>query len=109
MYRTVKRIVVKKDEFNINLEVAGRTYPVTLIRGDELSEAMIRKAAERIQMLFVEYRQQYVKTLEERDLLAMVSLQLVTDLVWLEEKNDITPVTQKIHQYIAELDGFLAG
>jgi cell division protein ZapA len=98
---------VEKNEFNINLEVAGRTYPVTLVRGDELSEAIIRKAAERIQTLYAEYRQRYVKTLEERDLLAMVALQLVTDLIWTEEKNDTTPVTQKIRQYIKELDGFL--
>jgi cell division protein ZapA len=100
---------VKKDEFNINLEVGGKTYPVTIIRGDELSEAMIRKAADRIQTLYVEYKQRYAKTLEERQLLAMVSLQLATDLVWLEEKSDTTPVTQKIHQYITELDSFLQG
>ncbi|MDR1331389.1 MAG: cell division protein ZapA [Tannerella sp.] len=109
MYRTVKRIVVKKDEFNINLEVAGRTYPVTITRGDEFSEATIRKAAERIQMLYAKYRQQYVKTLDDRDLLGMVALQLVTDLIWLEEKYDTTPLTQKIRQYITELDGFLPG
>lgn len=100
---------MKKDEFNINLEVVGKTYPVTIARGDEMSEAMMRKAAERIQTLYVEYKQRYAKTTEDKDLLAMVSLQLVTDLVWLEEKSDTTPVTQKIHQYIKELDSFLQG
>jgi cell division protein ZapA len=100
---------VKKEEFNINLEVAGKTYPVTLARGDEFSEAAIRKAAEKIQTLYVEYKQRYVKSLDEKDLLAMVALQLVTDLVWLEAQHDTTPITRKIHQYITELNGFLPG
>ena len=109
MYRTVKWIVVRKDEFNINLEIAGRMYPVTIGRGDEQTEAMIRKAAEKIHKLYVEYRQRYVKTLEERDSLAMVTLQLVTELVWMEEKNDTTPITEKIRRYITEIDSFLPG
>ncbi|MDR2120702.1 MAG: cell division protein ZapA [Tannerella sp.] len=100
---------MKKDEFIIREKVADREYRMILTRGDETSEAIIRKAAERVRILYEKYRQKYIKTLEERDLLAMVALQLVTDLVRLEEQNDTTPVTQKIRRYIEELDGILSG
>jgi len=107
MYCTVKRIVVKKDEFNINLDVAGKQYPATITKGDQATEAVIRKAAERIQQLVVEYKQRYVKTLDERDLVSMAALQLTADLICLENKTDTTPVTQKIQQFLIELDGIL--
>jgi cell division protein ZapA len=95
---------VKDDEFVINLEVAGRIYPVKIKRGDEQEEFLIRKAAKRVQQDVLQFKQYFAKTVENRDLLAMVAMQLAVDVISLEEINETEPYTRKIQQLTEMLD-----
>ena len=107
MHCTPKRIAVKNDEFEIKVKVAGRLYPVCLKRGDERQEYLIRQAATRIQQLELGYRQHFVKSLDDRDILAMAAIEIARNLVILEEKNDTKPFTHKIQQLTATLEDYL--
>ena len=98
---------MKSDEFEIKVKVAGRLYPVWIKRGDEQQEYLIRKAAKLIQQLELAYRQKFVKSLEDRDILAMAAIEIARDLVILEEKNDTKPFTHKIKQLTDMLEGYL--
>ena len=98
---------MKNDEFEIKVKVAGRLYPVCLKRGDERQEYLIRQAATRIQQLELGYRQHFVKSLDDRDILAMAAIEIARDLVILEEKNDTKPFTHKIQQLTATLEDYL--
>ena len=105
---------MENDEFVIKLEVAGRIYPVILKRGEAQEESLIRKGTKRVQQNVIQYRQHFAKSEEDRDLLAMIAIQLameVVDLeekvVALEEKNDTKPFTYKIHQLTKTLDHYL--
>ena len=107
MHCIIKRIAVKNDEFVINLEIVGRTYPVTIKRGDEQDEYMMRKAAKRVQQNVIQYKQHFAKSIEDRDLLAMVAVQLALEVVLLEERNDTQPFTHKIQQLTETLEDYL--
>jgi len=98
---------VESDEFEIKVTVAGRQYPVWLKRGDERQEYLIRKAAKRIEQFEIAYRQKFVKSLENRDILAMAAIQIARDLVVLEDKNDTKPFTHKIKQLTDILEDYL--
>ena len=98
---------MKSDEFEIKVKVAGKLYPVWLKRGDERQEYLIRKAAKRIEQLEIEYRQDFVKSLDDKDILAMSAIEIARDLVVLEEKNDTKPFTHKIQQLTNTLEDFL--
>lgn len=98
---------MRNDEFVINLEIAGRTYPVTIKRGDEQEEFLMRKAAKRVQQNVIQYKQHFAKSLEERDLLAMIAIQLAMEVVLLEERNDTQPFTHKIQQLTETLEDYL--
>ena len=98
---------MKSDEFEIKVKVAGKLYPVWLKRGDERQEYLIRKAAKRIEQLEIEYRQGFVKSLDDKDILAMSAIEIARDLVVLEEKNDTKPFTHKIQQLTNTLEDFL--
>ena len=98
---------MKNDEFVINLEIAGRTYPVTIKRGDEQEEFLIRRATKRVQQNVIQYRQHFDKSSDDRDILAMIAIQLATEVVLLEEKNDTKPFTRKIQQLTETLENYL--
>ena len=105
---------MENDEFVINLDVAGRTYPVTIKRGDEQEEYLMRKAAKRVQQNVIQYKQHFAKSEEDRDLLAMIAIQLAIEVVDLEEqvialeaKNDTKPFTHTIHQLTKTLEHYL--
>jgi cell division protein ZapA len=98
---------VKDDVFTINLDVAGRSYPVKVKRGDEQEEFLARKAAKRVQDYMTKYRQHFAKSVEERDLLALIAIQLAMEVSQLEEKNDTKPYTHKIQQLTDILENYL--
>jgi cell division protein ZapA len=98
---------VKSDEFEIKVKVAGRLYPVWVKRGDEREEYLIRRAAKLIQQIELEYRQYFVKSLDDRDILAMAAIAIARDLVILEEKNDTKPFIHKIQQLTDTLEDYL--
>jgi cell division protein ZapA len=98
---------VRNDEFVINVEIAGRPYPVKITRGDEQEEFLIRKAAKRVQQNVLQFKQYFAKSVENRDLLAMVAIQLAAEVIDLEERNDTKPFTHKIQQLTETLDNYL--
>ena len=98
---------MESDEFEIKVKVAGRLYPVWLKRSDEQQEYLIRKAAKRIEQLEIAYRNRFVKSLDDRDVLAMAAIEIARDLVILEEKNDTKPFTHKIKQLTDTLEDYL--
>jgi cell division protein ZapA len=98
---------VKDGEFVINLEIADRTYPVKITRGDEQEEFLIRMAAKRVQQNVIQFKQHFAKSVENRDLLAMVAIQLAVELISMEDKNDTKPYTHKIQQLTEMLDNYL--
>ena len=98
---------MKNDEFVINLEVAGRTYPATIKRGNEQEEFLMRKAAKRVQQNVIQYKQYFAKSVEDRDLLAMIAIQLALEVVSLEDRNDTKPFTRKIQKLTETLDDYL--
>ena len=98
---------MKSDEFEIKVNVCGRPYPVWLKRGDERQEYLIRKAAKLIQQFELEYRQEFDKSLNDRDILAMATIEIARDFIVLEEKNDTKPFTHKIQQLTSTLEDYL--
>jgi len=95
------------DDFVINVEIAGRPYPITLKRGDTREESLFRQAAKRVQQNVIEYRQYFAKSVEERDLLAMIAIQLAYEATVLEEKNDTKPFVQKIRRLTGIMEDYL--
>ena len=84
---------MKANEFIIHLEIAGKKYPVTLRRGDVQTERRARLAARRVQQMYLERKNIFSKAVDDKDLLAMVAIQLATDMIPLEERNDTKPFT----------------
>ena len=82
-------------------------YPVMIKRGDDQEEFLIRKATKRVQHHVIQYKQHFAKSVEDRDLLAMVAIQLAMEVVNLEERNDTKPFTHKIQQLTKTLEGYL--
>ena len=106
---------MKNNEFVIKLYVADREYKVSLKRDEGDEESLMRKGTRRLKQYMTEYRNHFAKSTEERDLLAMVAIQLAIDVVDLEEqivslekRNDTRPFTQKILQLTEKLDHYLA-
>ncbi len=98
---------MKGDEFIIHLEIAGKKYPVTLKRGDEQTEQWAREAAKRVQQMYLQRKSHFAKSLEDKDLLAMVAVQLAMDIIPLETKNDTEPFTDKIQVWTKKLEDYL--
>lgn len=98
---------VRGNEFIIHLEIAGKKYPVTLRRGDVDTERRVREAARRVQQMYLERKSLFSKTVDDKDLLAMVAIQLATDMIPLEERNDTQPLTDQIRRLTGELERYL--
>ncbi|MDR2233355.1 MAG: cell division protein ZapA [Tannerella sp.] len=95
------------DDFVINVEIAGRPYPIRLDRGDSREESLFRQAAKRVQQNVLQYRQYFAKSVEERDLLAMIAIQLAYEATVLEEKNDTKPFIQKVQKLTGIMEEYL--
>ena len=91
---------MKGDEFIIHLEIAGKQYPVKIRRGDERTEQRAREAAKRVQQMYLQRKAYFSKSLDDKDLLAMV-------VIPLEEKNDTQPFVEKIQQWTERLEHYL--
>lgn len=92
------------EEFLINIEIAGKKYPLTIKRRDE---ELARAAAAQINSKILQYRQHFAVGVDMKDLLAMVAFQLSMHNLQLEEKNDASPFTEKIQELTSELEGYL--
>lgn len=92
-----------EEKFNIHLNVAGKYYPIRIMRKDE---AKFRQAAKLITDKVLKYRESYSEG-EERDYIAMAAIHLVSELVELKDQKDINPVVEGLRDLNAELDNFL--
>jgi cell division protein ZapA len=93
------------NKFLIHLKIAGKTYGLWINRNDEeLAREATRHVANKIDL----YKRTFSSDdVDEKDLLAMVTLQLSMDKLRLEKKNDTSPFTEKIQQLTEELELFL--
>jgi len=94
-----------EDKLSIKINVAERYYPLKIDRKDE---EKIRKASRLINEKVLQYKQRYQEK-DAQDFLAMAALQFVTRLIEAEEKNDILPLEQQLHDLNEELDDYLKG
>ena len=95
------------DEILIQLEVfpGERKYPVWIKTEDE---QLVREATKLLRQKFNAYKQTFSEAkLSDKDLLAMVAIDVATSHLRLEEKNDTVPFTTKIKQLTDELKDFL--
>lgn len=98
---------MSRDEFNITLDVAGRSYRVPVSRGDQQTEFLYREAAKRVQQYLALYRQHFSKSLEEIDLLSMAAIHLAWDAVRLETQCDPEAYSQTIQRLTDTLEDYL--
>ena len=91
------------DKFLIHVEIAGKSYGIRIDRSEE-QEA--RKAVKQIRMKMDQYRKKYSEV-DVKDLLAMVAFQLSMSNLQLEDKNDTSPITDKIQELTGELEKYL--
>lgn len=89
--------------FHINLQIAGRFYPLIINREDE---EKVRKAAKVINEKVGQYQQRY-RDRDGQDFLAMAAFQFVLKLIELEEKTDDTPLITAIGEIAEELEEFI--
>jgi cell division protein ZapA len=92
-------------KFLIHIDVANKTYPLRIYRNEE---ELARKAAKQIKTLLEQYRAKYLKSVrDDKDILAMVALQLSIENLQLEERNDTAPFIEKIQQMTNLLETYL--
>jgi cell division protein ZapA len=96
------------DKIPIQLEVipGGRKYPV-VIHPDE--EELVREATKQLREKFNAYKNTFSDEakLSDKDILAMMAIDIATSHLKLEKKNDTIPFTTKIKQLTDELIDFL--
>ena len=91
------------DKFLIHVEIAGKSYGVRIDRSEE---QVAREAVRQIRKKLDQYRKKYSEV-DVKDLLAMVAFQLSMTNLQLEDKNDTSPITDKIQELTGELEQYL--
>ena len=90
-------------QLSIKVNIAGRTYPLTIERSEE---EMIRKAADNINASINDLKENYaVKDMQ--DLLAMTALQLSTKSNTISKEVDDDKVANELKALDKELSDFL--
>ena len=93
------------DKFLIHLDKAEKSYGLWIDRKDE---QLARDAAKQIRNKINQYRQNFAQSdVDVKDLLAMVAFQLSMTNLQLEDKNDTSPITDKIQELTGELEQYL--
>ena len=97
--------LVREVDKCIHLEIAEKSYGLWIDRGEE---QLARDAAKQIRNKINQYRQYFAKSdVDVKDLLAMVAFQLSMSNLQLEDKNDTSPITDKIQDLTGELEKYL--
>ena len=86
-------------ELSIELNIAGRIYPLTIRRDEEES---IRKAAKNIEDSVKSFQENYAVR-DKQDLLAMTALQLATQLIKPQSAQEKSDLTKELEQLNLEL------
>ncbi|RHJ92469.1 cell division protein ZapA [Parabacteroides bouchesdurhonensis] len=90
------------DPLGIHLNIAGKSYPLTIERRDE---EIYRKAELRVREVVALYQSRFGRDM--KDLLAMAAVHLALQNLQLKDKNDTSPFTEKIQQLTDELEEYL--
>ncbi len=88
------------ERFKINLQVAGKYYPLTILRSEE---EKIRKAAKLINEKVERYKKQFDSG-DNADYIAMAAVQLVVQLVEIQDKVDVSPIMDTLRNLDQELE-----
>lgn len=91
------------DKLSIRVNVADRFYPLKIDRADE---ERIRKAAKMINDKVIQYKQHYSDK-DHQDFLGMAALQFVIKILELEEKQDDSPIVDKVRDLDRQLSEIL--
>lgn len=95
MYCPAKRVDVLDNTLKIKVNIAGRTYPLTIKREEEED---IRKAVKHINEAVKRFEERYAVK-DKQDVLAMCALQIATQNARLKGNH-----TQQVAQYEAFLN-----
>ncbi len=92
--------------FKIHVDIAGKNYGLTINRSEE---ELVREAAKQIRQQMMQYRKKFSgePDLTDKELLAMVTLQLSIENLKNEHRNDTSPFTEKILELTQELEDYL--
>ena len=82
------------DKIKIHLQMAGRTYPLTIRREDEET---VREAARQVNVRLNAYREYYPEVGGEQ-LLGMVAYQFALENLRMKDRHDTAPYTAKLKE-----------
>ncbi len=91
------------EKLSIRVNVADRTYPLRVDRGDE---ERIRKAAKLINDKVLQYKQRY-NDKDVQDFLAMAALQYVIKVLEMENNQDAGPLVNAVALLDQKLESLL--
>lgn len=91
------------DEIKINPIIAGKTYRLSIKKEEE---EIVRKAIKEINEKLNVYQSKYPKV-DAYQSLTMVSLDIATRYMMVEDQNDTIPFTTKIEELTNELEEYL--
>ena len=90
------------NKFLINIEIAGKKYGLTIDRSEEED---FRMAEKQLRSKMNQYRTVFNHPdISEKDILAMVALQISLSNLRLEKQNDTSSFIKKIEQLTADLE-----
>ena len=93
------------DEFKIQLKVADKVYPIFCKRSEE---GLYRRAATAINDKILQYSSRFSGAkLDKKDLLAMAAVHISMENVFMKQKEDTSPLMEKIELLDKELDEYL--
>ena len=97
--------MLDNDEFKIHLKVAGKAYPVFCKRSEE---GTYRMAAKAIDDKVLRYGSRFAGAkLELSDLLVMTAIHISAENQLLKQKEDTSPLLEKIELLDKELEEYL--
>ncbi len=80
----------------INISIGERVYPISIDRGDNKREELIRKASQSINDTLLQYKKRGYKNKDDQDYLAMTLIMFAVKLIESEEKEDIAPIINEL-------------
>jgi len=93
------------DEFKIQLRVADKVYPIFCKRSEE---GLFRKAATAINDKIFQYSSKFSGTkIELQDLLAMAAIHISVENLLMKQKEDTSPLLERIEFLDKELEEYL--
>jgi hypothetical protein len=84
------------DKLIINISIGERVYPISIDRGDNKREELIRKASQSINDTLLQYKKRGYKNKDDQDYLAMTLIMFAVKLIESEEKEDIAPIINEL-------------